>query len=99
MQQMDLDLPEQHPVLDDSDVTLRWKKNRYRRRGLVSHTASYLLATFHFTHTDVIGENLLLIAHPRRALIYAVVERVYCACWHCINVVYMCAHVAMCACI
>ena len=31
MQQMDLDLPEQHPVLDDSDVTLRWKKSRYRR--------------------------------------------------------------------
>ena len=27
---MDLDLPEQHPVLDDSDVTLRWKKSKYR---------------------------------------------------------------------
>ena len=57
MQQIDLDLPEQHPVLDDSDVTLRQKKSRYRREkagasltlpstlGLVSQTASLHILT------------------------------------------------------
>ena len=53
MQQIDLDLPEQHPVLDDSDVTLRQKKSRYRREK-----AS--LADRFFTHTDVIGQNIVL---------------------------------------
>ena len=56
MQQIDLDLPEQHPVLDDSDVTLCRKKSSYRleRAG----TSLTLPSTFHFTHTDVIGQNL-----------------------------------------
>ena len=73
MQQMDLDLPEQHPVLDDSDVTLRRKKSRYRReRASLADRFLPSIAAFHFTHTDVIGQNLLLIAHPSRALIYAV---------------------------
>ena len=43
MQQMDLDLPEQHPVLDDSDVTLCRKKSRYRRERAGTSLADRLL--------------------------------------------------------
>ena len=61
MHQIDLDLPEQHPVLDDSGVTLRWKKSRYRWERVGTSLADrFLPSTFHFTHTDVIRQNLLL---------------------------------------
>ena len=58
MQQMDLDLPEQHPVLYDSDATLRRKKSSYRLERAGTSLAERYVRTFHFTHTDVTGQNL-----------------------------------------
>ena len=47
MKQMDLDLPEQHPVFDDSDVTLRRKKSSYRLERAGASLADRFLATLY----------------------------------------------------
>ena len=94
----DLDLPEQHPVLEDSYVTLRRKKSSYTLERAGTSLADRFLATFYPSILHILTSHQSpIIAHPGRALIYAVAEKV-CLCLLALRNVmctYMCANVCV----